>query len=524
MDVAIQINDPILVPGSNEYFLVRYRLLPNGAWIDLGQQSNAPFMITGVDLGLYELEVRFVNDDGIICPAVIRNFEVSEDPPPDTCTCFDFDEIYVTKLCSGVAVIHLDFGGVGQGACQYQVTYTGFNGSSPQTITYNQGLLPPVLDLTIPDSNSQIGPTVILKLICCNGDILECYNSQITDIRDQDCDCDIPSITDAWINYDPLTQEYRICINFTSGTSVLPPYTIGYEQLNTNPADTGSVNQSTPGYYEIIVDPEPFTGGLEYRVIVSNECGRDLRVVKMRSCGDLVQYNGGESFPTEFTIKIDPSIINHTLLFDANSIPDKVIVLINGVEVLNTGYVGNTSYQTQLDAALISLGEPPATITSATGALMYNYQNTVLAEYAIIRVYSPLDNVSWSLIPNCDIPTSPKSVTLIIDNTLGSNVQTVQVHGATGVPGTNINFSPYQQPGETDTYFNVPGWMGSPNAGVFLKPITSMSATYQAEVFINGLSVSLNTYSFSGTSTFHLPCAPSGIVNGDEVKIVISKL
>lgn len=519
MDVSIIINDPVLL--GIEYFLVRYRLAPAGPWVDLGIQSNAPFLITGLSAGNYELEVVFVNEDGVLCPAVISDFTVVADPPVDLCTCMTVSNLSVSRNCDNTAVIHMDLG-TQTGGCNLSITYSQFGNINPQTITYNQGSFPAFVDIVTPDNPSSTPPSISVILECCNGDTLTCFNGQVSNIIRQDCGCVVPYISGAWINYDPVANEYTLCINFTSLTGV--DHDIYYKQLApTNPSvyDEGTVPTTTDGYYEITLDPEAFTGDISYYVRVTNECGEDYRTIDIFRCGENINFMGGQDYPTTITVAINP-YLNQSISIDPASVPDKFVLEINGVEVLNTGYIGSTSYQALLDAALIALGDPTETITATSGVQTYPFLNSAGASYMQLKVYGPLENTSWNVVTECADPPAGNVITLIVENTLTSNVQTTQVHGVYAVPGSTINFSPYQDPGEEDTFINQPGWIGSISAGVMLKPIVAESRVYKVEVLRNGSLIETNTYSYGGTSIFHLPVNPTGIVNGDTVRVIIS--
>lgn len=519
MNVTISINDPVLI--GTEYFLVRYRLLPSGGWVDLGVQNNAPFEITGLDAGTYELEVRVVNQDGITCPAVVRNFTLESDPPIDICECMTVSNVYVTRKCDNTAVIHLNLG-ASTGGCNLSITYTQFGGVNPQTLSYSAGNFPQFLDIIMPDNPSSAPPNLTVTMECCNGDTLPCYNAPVSNIITQDCDCVSPYISGAWINYDPILDAYTLCINFTSNTGV--DHEIYYrQQNNSNPTvfDEGTVPTITDGYFEIVLSPEAWTGDFQYYVRVTNECGEDYRTIDIFRCGENINFMGGNNYPTAITVAINP-YLNQSINIDPASVPDKFVIEIDGVEVLNTGYIGNTSYQALLDAALIALGDPTETITSAAGAQDFAFLNSTGAQYMQLKIYGPLDNTSWNVVTECADPPIGDVITLIVENTLTSNVQTTQVHGIYAVPLSTINFSPYQDPGEEDTFINVPGWIGSPSAGVLLKPIVAIVKTYKVEVIQNGSLITTNTYSYGGTSIFHLPVNPTGIVNGDTIRVRIS--
>lgn len=519
MNVLISINDPVL--QGIEYFLVRYRLAPAGMWIDLGIQSNAPFEIIGLSAGDYELEVVFVNEEGVLCPAVISDFTVVEDPPIDQCECMTVTNLSVSRNCDNTAVIHMDLGAQ-TGGCSLSITYTQFGNINPQTITYSQGSFPSFVNISAPDNPSSTPPSVSVVLECCNGDILTCFNGQVSNIIRQDCGCVVPYISGAWINYNPLLDEYTLCINFTSLPGV--DHDIYYKQLSpANPIvfDEGTVPTTTDGYYEIILSPEAFTGDFQYYVRVTNDCGEDYRTIDIFRCGENINFMGGQDYPTTITVEINP-YLNQSINIDPASVPDKFIIEINGIEVLNTGYIGSTSYQALLDAALIAEGDPPETITVTTGTQTYAFLNSAGASYMQLKVFGPLANTSWNVVTECAAPPSGNVITLIVENTLTSNVQTTQVHGVYAVPGSTINFSPYQDPGEEDTFINQPGWIGSIAAGVMLKPISALSKNYKVEVLQNGTLIETNTYSYGGTSIFHLPVNPTGIVNGDTIRVRIS--
>jgi hypothetical protein len=519
MDVQISINDPVLL--GTEYFLVRYRLVPAGLWVDLGIQSNAPFTITGLGAGNYELEVVFVNEEGVLCPAVISDFTVVADPPIDECECMTVTNLKVNRNCDNTAIIHMDLG-ASSGGCSLSITYTQFGNVNPQTITYPQGSFPSFVDISTPDNPSSTPPSVSVILECCNGDTLTCFNGQITNIINQDCGCHVPYISGAWINYDPIANEYTLCISFGSLPGV--DHNIYYKQLGTtNPTvfDEGNVPTTTDGYFEIPLSPEAFTGDVQYYVKVTNDCGEDYRTIDIFRCGENINFMGGQDYPTTITVAINP-YLNQSINIDPASVPDKFVIEIDGVEVLNTGYIGNTSYQALLDAALIALGDPTETITNPGGAQNYAFLNSAGASYMQLKVFAPLDNTSWNIVTACADPPAGNVITLIVENTLTSNVQTTQVHGVYAIPGSTINFSPYQDPGETDTYLNVPGWIGSIAAGVLLKPILGVAKVYKVDVLQNGNPIGSNTFAYSGTSIFHLPVNPTGIVNGDTIRVRIS--
>ena len=119
-------------------------------------------------------------------------------------------------------------------------------------------------------------------------------------------------------------------------------------------------------------------------------------------CGSATSYQGGQSFPTEYQVNLGTDTGDVILDFNANQIPDKFIVVFDGVEVINTGYRGSTSYQSQLDAELISRGLPTETIVG-TGAGSTYFTKTTSTTTATIKVFAPLDQTAWTVTLNCPI-------------------------------------------------------------------------------------------------------------------------
>jgi len=518
MEVTIQINDPVLIAG--EHFNVSYRELPSGTPIDISPKTNAPFTITGLTEGDYELTVIYVNEDGNLCPAVITPFVVTEDdpPPPDAvCNCNPISQLWVLKKCDNTSLVHLEFDGLALGVCSYDITHTGFNNSNSQVSHYTSSNLPPVIEYVLP-TNAGVAPYIKIVENCCNGAVMTCFEGNITDIRNENCDdpCEAPVITDAWINYDDVADVYKVCVNFTS-TLLSPPYDVAYVQQNVASPDHGTNVETTLGYFEYTVDPTAFTGDLVYHVTVGNECGFDLKVIGIAKCDQLITFSGGESFPYERTVQISPCTPLE-FVYNSSNVPSKAIISVGGTDELDTGYNGSTSYQALLDAAISP--DPPEAITQNVGTSVYSFNNPSGTGYAQVSVYSPLPNTAFSFFVKCRAcPPTGNRITLIVENTAGSNVETVSVHGNSPY---SITFSPYQPENNIQTFYNVEGWIGAVSAGVYLHPVNTRSKTYKVQVYQNASLILTETFSYSGGSTFHIGTILSGIVANDTIRIVIS--
>lgn len=146
----------------------------------------------------------------------------------------------------------------------------------------------------------------------------------------------------------------------------------------------------------------------DYTIWGTIECSNSQYLLNLTTppgdipCGTSTSFSGGESFPSESIINVGPDLGVCPFDFDALSIPDKYIVMFEGIEVVNTGYRGDTSYQSALDAELASRGLPPETIT-APGAGTTSFNKTTAATTATLRVYAPLTGTAWSCTLGCPV-------------------------------------------------------------------------------------------------------------------------
>lgn len=119
-------------------------------------------------------------------------------------------------------------------------------------------------------------------------------------------------------------------------------------------------------------------------------------------CGSIASYTGGEAFPTTLVYDLGTSTGVVSITFSPLSIPDKMIATWDSNEVVNTGYIGDTSYQAALDAELASRSLPPETITPDPGT-PYTFNKLSSVRYLTIDVYAPLPGTSWSVQPGCPV-------------------------------------------------------------------------------------------------------------------------
>lgn len=117
-------------------------------------------------------------------------------------------------------------------------------------------------------------------------------------------------------------------------------------------------------------------------------------------CGVASSYSGGTSYPTiqQVTLGSDTGVV--TLNYNAYSIPDKFVVEFDGVEVINTGYRGDSFYQSQLNSALAYYGDPAETIQGfGSGSATFN--KTTATTTATVKVYAPMSGTGWVFDLSC---------------------------------------------------------------------------------------------------------------------------
>lgn len=120
------------------------------------------------------------------------------------------------------------------------------------------------------------------------------------------------------------------------------------------------------------------------------------------ACGDEVPFDGGVTFPSAFEITLGSGTGTVELVVNAFNIPDRFIVLFDDEIVIDTGYRGDTSYQTALDSALIDLGYPTETIT-APGNDTFTFNKTTSTTSAFVYVFAPLPDTLWTFTLECAV-------------------------------------------------------------------------------------------------------------------------
>jgi hypothetical protein len=115
-------------------------------------------------------------------------------------------------------------------------------------------------------------------------------------------------------------------------------------------------------------------------------------------CGTQYTYTGNQDYPEIYEFNLGVTGIS-TLTYQAYNIPDKWVVVQDGVVILDTGYRGLASYQTDLNNALADRGLPPETIQGVGSGTSVFTVSTLSPVY--IYVYAPVGGTSFQTTISC---------------------------------------------------------------------------------------------------------------------------
>lgn len=231
MDVTITINTPVLTGGKT--FKVRYRQLPAGTWSGYSTRTYAPFTLTGLAAGEYELEVILVNADSSECPPTYRKFSVVT---PFECTTF------TAAIVQNGSLYNLEINYTTPAtspACGWTIVYDG------NVVNYPMLPAPP---LKIPVANKPVHLQVIANN--CKGNQRACFSGDIPAIPDPPCTPLVLNTGAGTITYlSTLSSglyKFRIGLVFTQSSPCSTAFSLFCNQLNVLAGLPGQV--SYPAY------------------------------------------------------------------------------------------------------------------------------------------------------------------------------------------------------------------------------------------------------------------------------------
>jgi len=267
MDKTVTIGSPTLNPG--DYFYIRYRQLPGGAWVDVGAIDTNTFTLNNLADGNYELEVTYVFANGKECNPVVIPFTVDSDPPVVECDCLILSGVYVNKDCDNIITINATVATPYPDNCGVRITYS-YNGGADTVVNYTNLNLPNQLTIPIQSTNNV---KLKVEVLCCeNEQWMVCYDSTIIDIRT--CGCTSPpEITNETFTINPnSTRTY--CIDFLPSNPDIQPYVIKFYPVVGMP-QVFSWTVPTAGHYCFDLPENINASPGKWISIVSNPCGQD---------------------------------------------------------------------------------------------------------------------------------------------------------------------------------------------------------------------------------------------------------
>jgi hypothetical protein len=135
---------------------------------------------------------------------------------------------------------------------------------------------------------------------------------------------------------------------------------------------------------------------------------------RIEPCNTLVSFSGGITFPSRFLVDFGDNTAGAvTFTYNAFSVPDRFVVVHNGVVQIDTGYVGEPSLLGNVNTALSSL--PSSTVTdgvtithptvTSIGAndltTGITFTKVPSQRYATILIFAPIEGTAWECKLTC---------------------------------------------------------------------------------------------------------------------------
>lgn len=194
-----------------------------------------------------------------------------------------------------------------------------------------------------------------------------------------------PNNGDSNFSFNVVTDANDLTVTITNNKATAIDYSLagdgGYLKVGTI-AGMGNVSFADVPKSHVVVEVSDSSSGI--------------------ACGTPTSYGGGQTYPTIQEVTLGSGTGTVTLDYNAISVPDKFIVMFDGVEVINTGYRGDSGQQSNLDAALATYGAPPETI-AGTGSGTMNFAKGTATTVATVYVYAPISGTSWNFTLSCPV-------------------------------------------------------------------------------------------------------------------------
>lgn len=182
-----------------------------------------------------------------------------------------------------------------------------------------------------------------------------------------------------------LTQPNRIPIQINSNLGTYTLTTVN--DLLTEGTETFDVKLYTVATGSTPVAATP--------IITINDTSTGNTIEGTAQCGEVFNVFSGAAGKWEYTVNLGLNTGNVTLNYDASDVPDRFEVYWNGARVIDTGFVGDSSYNTQLAALGYSnvAGTP-------SGSRTFNKTLSVPTS-AYVYITAPINDTVWKASLTC---------------------------------------------------------------------------------------------------------------------------
>lgn len=218
-DMTITIPEPVLVGAQK--FKVRYRELPSGIFGAYQDETNAPFTLTGLTAGEYEIEYIVVLEDLTECEPILDTFIVVED---FTCTTFTPTIVQIGQIY----VLRITYTAGANPACGW--TFQWNQGTNGAIIPYSTLPASP-LNITLP-ANLDTSLQIIADK--CNNKKVVCYEAIVPKIADPDCTPAILSNPD--LQLDTQLNIFHIRATIANSNPATSNITVFFQEISVVPA------------------------------------------------------------------------------------------------------------------------------------------------------------------------------------------------------------------------------------------------------------------------------------------------
>ena len=143
-------------------------------------------------------------------------------------------------------------------------------------------------------------------------------------------------------------------------------------------------------------------------------------------CGGRVD---NKSFASgRYVVRVDFGTLMGEVTFQSNAfkVPDRMIVEWDNNVVVDTGYRGDTSFQTDLTKSLKSSGLPIESIISG-GASTFTFEKTKeTPSVATVTILAPLSGTAWEFTVGCPIPQKISISNIVTTQSIQPTIMTAQ--------------------------------------------------------------------------------------------------